>query len=210
MNNGVQTAACGCGGRIPNGTAGAFYIRSLAYRRREACCSECGSGVVELPAGAGYYPAGAGYYPAGGDAASDAAARERAAREAADRQAALNAFTGLTGAVQSGVTAGQETERVRLQTEAATAQARAESQAAVERARIEAARDLELARMRGAQPNVSLAPLETTPTAAAPAVSQRTDTGEGAFPWKPVAAVALLGAGVWFLSKGGSRRGKRR
>lgn len=210
MVNGVQPS-CGCGegdeARLQNGTAGVYYRHGLAHVRREGCCSACAAGLQEIPAGAGFYSAGGVGYPAGGDAASDAAAR--AAREAADRQAALGAFSGLTGAVSSGFSAGQETERVRLQTEAATAQARAESQAAVERARIEAQRDLELARLRASTPNVSLAPLET---AAAPAaVSQRTDTGTGSFPVKPVLLIGAVGLGVYLLTrKSGGRRGKRR
>lgn len=219
MENGVQSS-CACGGANRSDAAPAWFRRGPAERRRDTCCESCGSGVLEL-SDAEFYPAGAGYYPQGGDAASDAAARERAAREAADRQAALNAFTGLTGAVQSGVTAGQETERVRLQTEAQTAQARAQAQAELERARIEAQRDIELARLRGAQPNVSLAPLESTtpsttpssstPVSAAPTVSQRTDSGAGSFPvGKAVVVVGLAGLAIWaFKSSGGKRRGKR-
>lgn len=191
--------------RFLNGTGGVYYRRAPIEGRRETCCEACASGIVEVPAGAGYY------LPAGGDAASDAAARERAAREAADRDAALRGLGGILGTANTGLTEGFATDRARIEAESRTAIARAEAQAAVERARIEAQRDLELARARASQPNVTLAPLESASASTTP-VSQRTDAGAQSFPVKPVLAVAAVAAVVYWATKsgGGRRRGKRR
>lgn len=204
--------ACGCGAggglqsRLLNGTGGMYYRRTAPDLRRDTCCPLCASGVVELSPAAGYY------LPAGGDAASDAAAAQRAreAQAAADRDAALRGLGSVLGTANTGISEGFATERARIEAEARTAQARAEAQAATERARIEAQRDLELQRMRGAQPNISLAPLETAPAN----VSQRTDAGgSDSFPTRTVLAVGAAAAVVYFLAKnsgGGGRRRKRR
>lgn len=208
--------ACGCGAggglesRLLNGTGGSYYRRTAPDLRRDTCCPLCASGVVELSPAAGYY------LPAGGDAASDAAAaaaaqRAREAQAAADRDAALRGLGSVLGTANTGISEGFATERARIEAEARTAQARAEATAATERARIEAQRDLELQRLRGAQPNITLAPLES----ATPAnVSTRTDSGAAdSFPTRTVLAVGAAAAVVYLLTRssgGGGRRRKRR
>lgn len=205
--------ACGCGAggglesRLLNGTGGMYYRRTAPDLRRDTCCPLCASGVVELSPAAGYY------LPAGGDAASDAAAAQRAreAQAAADRDAALRGLGGVLGTANTGISEGFATERARIEAEARTAQARAEAQATTERARIEAQRDLELQRLRQSQPNVTLAPLESSTPAN---VSTRTDSGAAdSFPTRTVLAVGAAAAVVYLLTRsggGGGRRRKRR
>lgn len=219
--------SCGCGGGAPSHDQSGviLYRRASPFLRRDACCPECANGLVVYPAGAGVLVRAPGESEADfqrrlqaqadaerppsqaeQQAAREQAAREQAARSAADRDAVLRGLGGVLGTANTGLSEGFATERARLEAEARTAQARAEAQAATERARIEAARDIELARMRANQPNVTLAPLESTPAQQPATVTQRTDSGGGSFPVVPVlvagGAVALV---LWATSKKGRR-----